>query len=369
MFPGKPQLLATGARILSVYGAAVGLLALSCLAVSPANAQDRSQGRSMVVPAAASSPANPAGVAGGRAILEQRRQRGRCGHRDQRRDGRRRADDERHRRRPLRDRLRREDRQTLWTERQRLGSRGTHDRVSEGQGHHARCREAGSTPSRCPAPSMAGKNSLDRFGTQEIRRRPRARHRLRRARISGAGVGRAVLGAKRRLPARRSKPPRQPICSTITRRSVGEIFRNPDLADSLRQHRAQRPRRVLQRRNRHEASSRLKRHGGTMTAHDLADYSSRVGRADLDHLSRLDGLRDAAQRPGNRRARNAQHHGEIPARRQGLGLRLRRRAARDDRGEEARLRRPAAIHRRSAFGQSSRRRTAARRNTPTSAPS
>ena len=50
MFRGTPQLLAIGARILSVCGATVGLLALACLVVPPANAAaDRSQGRSMVI--------------------------------------------------------------------------------------------------------------------------------------------------------------------------------------------------------------------------------------------------------------------------------------------------------------------------------
>ncbi len=49
MFPGKSQLLAIGARVPSVPGSAVGLLALACLALAPANAQDRSQGRSMVI--------------------------------------------------------------------------------------------------------------------------------------------------------------------------------------------------------------------------------------------------------------------------------------------------------------------------------
>ncbi len=49
MFPGRLQLVAIGARSLRIGGGAIGLLALACLAVSPANAQDRSQGRSMVI--------------------------------------------------------------------------------------------------------------------------------------------------------------------------------------------------------------------------------------------------------------------------------------------------------------------------------
>ncbi|MGB6488002.1 MAG: gamma-glutamyltransferase [Steroidobacteraceae bacterium] len=50
MLRAKPQFPAIGARIPSVRGAVVGLLALACLAVLPVKAaQDRSQGRSMVV--------------------------------------------------------------------------------------------------------------------------------------------------------------------------------------------------------------------------------------------------------------------------------------------------------------------------------
>ncbi|HEV7136088.1 MAG TPA: gamma-glutamyltransferase [Steroidobacteraceae bacterium] len=48
MFPEKPQLLAAGARIRTLCGVAMALLAFGWLAV-PASAQDRSQGRSMVI--------------------------------------------------------------------------------------------------------------------------------------------------------------------------------------------------------------------------------------------------------------------------------------------------------------------------------
>ena len=51
-----------------------------------------------------------------------------------------------------------------------------------------------------------------------------------------------------------------------------------------------------------------------MTAADLAEFERRMGRADLDDLSRLDGLRAAAERPGHRGARDAQHHGALSAR-------------------------------------------------------
>ena len=68
-----------------------------------------------------------------------------------------------------------------------------------------------------------------------------------------------------------------------------------------------------------------------------------MGGADLDDLPRVDGERDSAQRAGHRGADDAQHHGALPARR--VRLPQPARAARDDRGEEARLRRHAALRR------------------------
>ncbi len=49
MFSGKTRLRATNARTRIVRGAALGLMACAWLATPPANAQDRSQGRSMVI--------------------------------------------------------------------------------------------------------------------------------------------------------------------------------------------------------------------------------------------------------------------------------------------------------------------------------
>lgn len=44
----------------------------------------------------------------------------------------------------------------------------------------------------------------------------------------------------------------------------------------------------------------------------------RMGRTNLNHVSRLDGLRTAAQRSGAGRAGNAQHHGDISLDKYGL---------------------------------------------------
>ncbi len=74
---------------------------------------------------------------------------------------------------------------------------------------------------------------------------------------------------------------------------------------------------------------------------------ARMGRSDLDHLSRLDRVRAAAEHAGHRRADDAQPDGAVPARR--VRLPQLAGAARDDRGEEARLRRHAAVRRRHAL--------------------
>ena len=117
---------------------------------------------------------------------------------------------------------------------------------------------------------------------------------------------------------------------------VGDIFRNPDLGALTRVDCRGRPRRVLPRRNRPSAIVALSaRMGGTMRPGDLGRLFERVGRADFDHLPRLDRLRNPAERPGHRRAQDAQHHGAIPAR--AMGTELRRRAASHDRSEKAGL--------------------------------
>ena len=103
---------------------------------------------------------------------------------------------------------------------------------------------------------------------------------------------------------------------------LGEIFRNPDLADFAASHRHSRPRRLLQRRHRDEVD---RGHEASQRDHDGAG-SLRIfrgmGRASLDDLPRLDRIRIASERAGNGRAGNAEHHGEIPARRKRLGIRL-----------------------------------------------
>ena len=95
--------------------------------------------------------------------------------------------------------------------------------------------------------------------------------------------------------------------------AVGEVFRNPAFASALRLiaaggagafYRGAIAKAIL------ATSDRL---GGTLASADLSRIRLRVGRADLDRLPRLEGVRTAAQRPGHGDARDAQHHGAIPA--------------------------------------------------------
>ena len=53
--------------------------------------------------------------------------------------------------------------------------------------------------------------------------------------------------------------------------------------------------------------------GGKLAAADLSEFVRGMGGADLHRLSRLESLRAAAERPGHRRARDAEHHVAVPA--------------------------------------------------------
>src|SRR5438477_435077 len=63
--------------------------------------------------------------------------------------------------------------------------------------------------------------------------------------------------------------------------------------------------------------------------------------------SGMDGLRAAAQRAGPRGSGNAEHHGDVSAGAEGLGIRLDQSAARHDRSKEAGVCGSCEIHRRS----------------------
>ncbi len=78
-----------------------------------------------------------------------------------------------------------------------------------------------------------------------------------------------------------------------------------------------------------------------------------MGRSGHHHVSRLEGQRAAAERPGHCGAGDDRHHGAVRAAR--MRTQLRARPAHPDRGQETRLRRPAALR-----GRPARRRGAGR---------
>ena len=94
---------------------------------------------------------------------------------------------------------------------------------------------------------------------------------------------------------------------------LGEVFRNPDVAHSLELIAAQGrdgfykgdiAQRIL------ATSSRL---GGSMSADDLAEFSSEWVEP-ISTTYRVDGVRDSAERAGNSRAYDVEHDGDISAR-------------------------------------------------------
>ena len=137
------------------------------------------------------------------------------------------------------------------------------------------------------------------------------------------------------LPAERPRASRRRAVQEPRPREVAAPHRETRRGRLLRRADRRRDPRDLARERRHDDRRRSAR------------ARARMGRSDLDDLSRVDGLRAAAEHAGHRRADDAQPDGAVSARR--LRLPQRPRAARDDRGEEARLRRHAALRRRHAL--------------------
>ena len=143
-----------------------------------------------------------------------------------------------------------------------------------------------------------------------------------RARRSSSDGTRA--SARARCSATRTSPPR---CGCIAAAGGRDGFYKGPTAEAIVEGAA--------RRRRHDDRGRSR------------GVPARVGRPDLDDLSRVDRERDPATRAGHRGADDAQPDGAVPARR--VRLPQPAGAARDDRGEEARLRRHAPVRRRSAL--------------------
>ena len=110
-------------------------------------------------------------------------------------------------------------------------------------------------------------------------------------------------------------------------------------------HRREGPRRLLQGQDRRGHPRDLARAGRHVDRRRPRGVPARVGHADQDDLPRLERLRDRPEHAGHRRADDAEPDGAVSD--GGVRLPQHQRAARDDRSEEARLRRHAALRRRS----------------------
>ncbi len=284
------------------------------------------------------SAAGPEGPAGWR--QRHRRRRHRC------RSARgRRAVDDRHRRRPLRHRLRREDEDAPRAQRERaLGIRRHAAGVREARsdsyawnrravGDRARRRR------RLVGAVVEVRHAVDGEGGG-------AGGRVREERLRGLGDHQRTMESQREEARGRSRdrgdiPAQRPSAAT------GRDLHEPASGGHARSRRQGRTRRVLQRRDRagyrrgHEKARRPARRAR------FRRTQGRLGRSHFDHVPRVRGLRDAAQHAGLRRARDAQHPRGL--RREGHGPQLAGSAARARRGETDRVRGSRRLRRRSGI--------------------
>ena len=92
---------------------------------------------------------------------------------------------------------------------------------------------------------------------------------------------------------------------------LGEVFRNPDLARSLESIAGRRARWILQRRDCADALWRRRVEAGRRdVGRGFGGVLERMGGTYLDNVSRLDRLRNSAERAGNRGADDVEHHGD-----------------------------------------------------------
>ena len=163
-----------------------------------------------------------------------RGQRGRRGDRRQRRARRRRADVVRDRRRPVRDRLGREDAEALRPQRQRPGPLRRDDRGLTATRGSTEIPTHGPLSWSVPGCVDGWDQLRARFGTKPLadllapaialRRGGLPRQRDHRRRLAGVGA--------RLWPRSRPRPPASSPAASAPR--TGDVFRNPGLARSLR---------------------------------------------------------------------------------------------------------------------------------------
>ena len=241
----------------------------------------------------------------------ERRLRGRRRDCRERRAGRGRAHDGRHRRRPVRSLLGRRDQGAVGLERIRTravrplagfprGPRRDHHAAGRNSRRHRprRCRWLGAT-------------------AQAIRKSAvgspvRIRHRVCGSRLPGHRSDRRTMDLADFL--RTLAEPRRVLASLSARRKAAE--RRRALSQSRPRCRLQQPGRLrianlLRRRDRRRHSQDVQEPGRDDECRRSVGVLSRVGRAHFDRLPRLARLRITAERAGHGRARNAEHHGNV----------------------------------------------------------
>ena len=277
--------------------------------------------------------------------MRARRQRGR--RRDRRQRGARpdRADGQRPRRRPVRDRLGsrrpgrlhglngsgRSPRSLTLAELQQRGL-DAHPAARPAAGDGARLRR------RLVRAARRVRQAADGSGA-------RAGDPLRARGLSRQRADRLLLAAERARPRASTPASPRPSCPAAGRRAKGEIFRNPALAATLDRDRQRRPRRVLRRADRRRHRRLHGARGRLPVARGPRGASQRVGRAGLDELprtSRCGSCRPTARASPRCRSSTSSRASTWP----GAGFGSAGPPALFRRGQEARLRGPRAVLRR-----------------------
>ncbi len=192
---------------------------------------------------------------------------------------------------------------------------GLTPRIPQVQGHSRGCRAPASTRSPCRAPSRAGRRCARRFGKLPLSDLLAPAIFYAEDGFPVTDVIAACMAGRFGQACRRARTRRKIFLPNGRAPQAGEIFRNPAAGGDAATDRRERRRRLLRRQDRRRDPRRRARAGRHDDRRRSEGVPARVGRADLDDLSRLDGLRAAAEHAGHRRADDAEHDGAVSARR------------------------------------------------------
>ena len=182
----------------------------------------------------------------------------------------RRTDDERYRRRPVRDRLRREDEDA---------ARAECERTRAGRGHAGRVPRRGldAIPYRgalsvsVPGVVDGWSELLEQHGTITLDHALEPAIALRARRLRRPRDHRRPVEGRRADPGAATRRPPRRSCPAAAPRAAGEVFRNPQPRRDARADRAGRARRVLQGADR---AGHRRRHAAPQGAAHRADFAA-----------------------------------------------------------------------------------------------